>query len=126
MNQERFLDLPTGGMVMAFIHSFHSLFCCGIEPLAQIGFRVQGAQKDLESFYQPVRTNISGINQTTSFYSNVLFRFFYKFRVQCANAFLLFLRALTMSPEQFQYIWRKTIPHIYRGRNGIGCFHVSP
>jgi hypothetical protein len=43
---------------MAFIHSFHSLFCCGIEPLAQIGFRVQGAQKDLESFYQPVRTNI--------------------------------------------------------------------
>ena len=68
MNQERqhrFLDLPTGGMVMAFIHSFHSLFCCGIEPLAQIGFRVQGAQKDLESFYQPVRTNIEGRNPLT-------------------------------------------------------------
>jgi hypothetical protein len=54
MNQERqhrFLDLPTGGMVMAFIHSFHSLFCCGFEPLAQIGFGVQRAKKDFESFY---------------------------------------------------------------------------
>ena len=43
--QHRFLDLPTGGMVMAFIHSLNSLFCCGIEPLAQIGFRVQGAKQ---------------------------------------------------------------------------------
>ena len=30
-----------------------------------------------------------------------------------------------MSPEQFQYIWRKTIPHIEVGM-GSGVFHVSP
>ena len=30
-------------------------------------------------------------------------------------------RALTMSPEQFQYIWRKTIPHIEVGM-GSGVF----
>jgi len=34
---------------------------------------------------------------------------------------LSILRALTMSPEQFQYIWRKTIPHIEVGM-GSGVF----
>ena len=36
-------------------------------------------------------------------------------------SFLPAHRALTMSPEQFQYIWRKTIPHIEVGM-GSGVF----
>ena len=35
--------------------------------------------------------------------------------------FFLLFRAFTMSPEQFQYIWRKTIPHIEVGM-GSGVF----
>lgn len=46
---------------------------------------------------------------------------FYSILMLCNFKFSFFHRAWTMSPEQSQYIWRKTIPHIEVGM-GSGVF----